>query len=203
MNRPADEPSANALEPELWLEAHGDALFRYAYFRLRDAPLAEDLVQETLLAALQARDRFAGRSSVRTWLTAILKNKLVDHLRKHGREQSLDALTGPDGAPDQVMEALFVADGHWHSPPAAWANPQASLEQREFWRIFVDCLEALPRRQAEAFALCELDGLAGGEAGKVLGVSPSNLWVLLHRARLRLRRCLELTWFNPKTEGQS
>jgi RNA polymerase sigma-70 factor (ECF subfamily) len=193
MNRESADPPVSGLDPELWLERHGDALYRYARLRVRDTALAEDLVQETLLAALKARERFAGRAAERTWLIAILKNKLVDQLRKQAREQ-------PHEDPDELIEAQFLADGHWRSPPADWANPTAAFENREFWRVLAECLEALPERQARAFALCEFDDVEGGEASKILGVTPTNLWVLLHRARLRLRRCLEMNWFQPVTE---
>ncbi len=190
--------ATGALRPEDWLQAHGDALYRYALARVRDRTLAEDLVQETLLAALRGRSGFAGRAAERTWLIAILKNKVIDHFRKHAREQSLDALEDPD----ELIEAQFEVDGHWRSPPGAWSNPVAAFENEEFWGRFAECLEGLPERQARAFSLCELDGLAGEEACKVLGVSATNLWVLLHRARLRLRQCLEIRWFQPSTGSE-
>lgn len=176
-----------------WLEEHGDALYRYALVRVRNAAAAEDLVQETLLAALTARERFAGESSLRTWLIAILRNKLADHFRRLAREAPL-----ADDPDDDAVEAMFddTADQHWRSPPGIWANPAGALEQRQFWQAFTDCLKQLPPRQAQVFGLCELDGLGGEEACKVLGLSPSNLWVLMHRARLRLRQCLETRWFS-------
>ena len=178
--------------PEIWLDEHGDALYRYARFRLNDAALAEDLVQETLLAALQAQGSFAGRSTERTWLIGILKNKLIDHLRKTCREITVD--TGSD----EDLDALFdnASRDHWRSPPSVWDNPPAALEQKQFWAVLSDCLSALPARQAQVFTLCEMEGLDGSEACKVLGVTTTNVWVLLHRARLRLRECLENHWFN-------
>jgi RNA polymerase sigma-70 factor (ECF subfamily) len=187
-------PNPSPSSPETWLDEHGDALYRYAYFRVHDAALAEDLVQDTLLAAMQGQDNFAGRSAVRTWLTAILKNKLIDHLRKHAREQTID--TSPDS--DEDFEALFNNDSwsHWRTPPSVWDNPSGALEQKQFWQVLTDCLGALPAKQSEVFTLCELEGLDGAEACKVLGVSSSNVWVLLHRARLRLRECLETQWFS-------
>lgn len=186
-------PKTTLSEPHTWLDLHGDALYRYAFFRLRDMDMAEDLVQETLLAAYQARAGFAGRSAERTWLIGILKNKLIDTLRKHAREVSVDAFAdGPD-----AIDALFRDDRfqHWRTPPAAWENPNDALEQKQFWVVFQDCIETLPPRQARAFLLCEIDGLDGKEACKVLEVEPSNVWVMLHRARMRLRQCLEKNWF--------
>jgi RNA polymerase sigma-70 factor (ECF subfamily) len=181
-------PSAT---PEDWLSEHGDALYRHAYFRLRDKMGAEDMVQETLLAAFKGRERFAGRSSQRTWLIGILNNKVVDYLRKQAREQSLDQ---GDLGDAELEDLLFEADGHWRRPPSSWGDPDAAFEQTVFWRAFAKCLEELPMRQAQAFCLCEMDGVGGGEASKVLGVSTTNIWVILHRARLRLKECLELNW---------
>ncbi len=186
-------PRRQLSEPETWLAQHGDALYRYAYFRLRDRAQAEDLVQETLIAALQARQGFAGRSSERTWLIGILKNKLVDYLRKSVRERPLGEVAGTESEIDALFDASD--DDHWKKPPAHWASPTGALEQKQFWKIFIECIEALPVRQAQAFSLCELEGLEGEEACKVLGIATTNLWVIMHRARLRLRECLEAHWF--------
>jgi len=184
MNKPLSSPASAAD----WLAAHGDALYRHAYARLRDAMAAEDAVQETLLAALKGHQRFAGRSSERTWLIGILNNKVVDLLRRQGRERSLSQA---DISEEQLEELLFAADGHWRHPPAAWGDPADILERESFWEALVRCLDALPPRHAQAFTLCEIDGLMGAEAGKVLGMTATNLWVVLHRVRLRLRECLD------------
>ena len=184
-------PDRTLSPSEGWLERHGDALYRYAYSRIRHAAQAEDLVQETLLAALQARGIFAGRSSERTWLIGILKNKLMDYLRKSAREQPVDTSAGIEAE----IDAMFEPDGHWKMPPAAWDNPTEALEQKQFWKILAECLEALPARQAQVFALCEFDGLDSAEICKVFQIAATNLWILLHRARLRLRECLEIRWF--------
>ena len=183
--------STTTSTPEQWLSEHGDALFRHAYFRLRDKMAAEDTVQETLLAAMKARERFAGRSSERTWLIGILNNKVVDYLRKQVREQSLEQ---GDLGDEELEDLLFEADGHWRRPPSAWGNPDAAFEQKAFWEALSRCLDELPDRQAQAFSLCEMDGVGGAEAGKVLGISTTNIWVILHRARLRLKECLEINW---------
>ena len=128
-----------------------------------------------------------------------IKHKLIDHLRKYAREQSVDTSPGSD----QDIDALFQNDNwsHWRTPPSVWDNPSAALEQQQFWAVFSDCLGALPGRQAEAFTLCEIEGLDGSEACKVLGVATSNIWVLLHRARLRLRECLEHHWLDQRKGG--
>ena len=178
-------------DPEKWLAEHGDALYRHAYFRLRDAMASEDLVQETLLAAMKGRGRFAGRSTERTWLISILNNKIIDYLRKYSREQSLEQA---DLGDDELEGMLFEADGHWRRPPSSWGDPEAVFDQQVFWQAFTRCLEELPLRHAQAFTLCEMDGVGGAEASKVLGVSTTNIWVILHRARLRLKECLEMNW---------
>lgn len=189
--KPARETMA--VEPADWLARHGDALYRYAYYRVFDAGAAEDLVQETLLAAWRGRAGYRGEAAERTWLTGILKRKLIDYLRKRNHEQPLAEIAENDDAVDR----LFGNDPgeHWCASPGAWGNPDATLEQQQFWRAFYACLEDLPPRQARLFALSELEGLAGEELCKVSGASASNVWVMLHRARLRLRECLEQNWF--------
>lgn len=183
--------------PERWLDEHGDALFGFAYLRLRDRDAAEDLVQDTLLAAWRGRASFAAHSSERTWLVGILKHKLADHWRRAGREQRHAAPLGTEALDPELLDALFddARRGHWRAPPSAWSDPDAALEQRQFWQVFNACVAALPPAQAQAFSLCELDGLRGEEACKAMGVAATNLWVMLHRARLRLRACLEKNWF--------
>lgn len=184
------DPSA----PDRWLNDHGDALYGFAFVRLRDREAAEDVVQETLLAAWRARENFAADSSERTWLIGILKHKLADYWRRSARKpsESLDA-----AADDNLIEEIFdmARGGHWRVAPSAWGDPDAALEQQQFWQVLSDCVGALPPAQARAFSLCELDGMKGEDACKALGVAATNLWVMLHRARLRLRQCLENNWF--------
>jgi RNA polymerase sigma-70 factor (ECF subfamily) len=177
-------------DPATWLDRHGDSLYRFALLRVRNPTTAEDLVQETLLAAWRAKD---------TWLIAILKNKLIDHFRRASRETPL-----PDVADtDEAIDALFMEhNDHWAHPPSAWANPDDALEQTEFWDVFQDCLAGLPARQAQAFTLTEIDGLSTEELCKALAAQPSNVWVMLHRARLRLRECLEQRWFGAEAENR-
>lgn len=185
-------PSTQELSaPADWLTQHGDALYRYAYLRLHDAAQAEDLVQETLLAALQARHEFKGRSTERTWLLGILKHKLVDVLRKSAREQPIGALAETD----EEIEALFDAAGRWRTPPSDWGSPAGALERKEFWKIFAECFAALPSRQAQVFAMCEFDGLDSADVCKAFGISVTNVWVMLYRARQGLRQCLGIYWF--------
>ena len=173
-----------------WLSQYGDALYRYALDRLRRPHEAEDAVQETLLAALQARGEFAGRSHPRTWLIGILKRKVVDRLRAAAREDPEIGLSD--------LDAWFDARGKWRKSPGRWDDPAAAAERLEFWHVVRRCLGRLPAQMAEAFTLRTLDDAATDEVCRELAISPSNLWVLLHRARLQLVRCLELHWFNVK-----
>jgi RNA polymerase sigma-70 factor (ECF subfamily) len=191
-------------DPGSWLDRHGDYLFRYARLRLRDDALAEDAVQETLLAALEAYSSFAGRGSERTWLTGILKHKIVDHFRRAARESQ----AGDEGE-GLEPEHLFMPNGEWaghwvavlvpeksYLGPNEWgATPEQAAEQAEFWEVFNRCLEPLPARVASAFTLRELEGLSSEEICGALGVKVNNLWVMLHRARAHLRHCVEVNWF--------
>jgi RNA polymerase sigma-70 factor (ECF subfamily) len=185
-------------DPETWVDRHGDGLYRYALLRLRAPDLAADAVQETFLEALRARHSFAGRSSERTWLVGILRHKIVDQLRRSGRE----AATGngvPSGASDG---SPFDRRGHWKVRPASWAgDPGREIETREFWEVFGRCLSGLPRGLADAFFLRELDGLGADEVQRTLGITPANFWKRLHRARMLLRQCLESGWFGRRTEN--
>jgi len=183
------------LDPEVWVDEHGDALFRYALFRIHDAQVAEDLVQETFLAAIRGKDSFAGRSSVKTWLFGILKHKIIDHIRKISRER-------PEGDIETIADLAnknFDDQGGWKYQPSEWTtNPSLLFQQQEFWQILQSCLSELPPRLNQAFTLRELDGLSAEEVRKILGVTPTNGGVMLHRARMRLRECLELRWFGEE-----
>jgi RNA polymerase sigma-70 factor (TIGR02943 family) len=166
-------------------------LLRYAALQLHDRHAAEDAVQETLLAALAGEAGFAGRSSLRTWLTGILKHKIVDSIRRLSRESTLAA---DDAAAD--LDDLFDARGHWVAAPQPWRQPDASLEQKEFFAVLEACLARLPARTGQAFMMREHLGLATGDICKELDVTPTHVWVLLHRARLALRQCLQTNWFS-------
>lgn len=174
-------------------------MLRFALLQLRDSDLAEDAVQEALMGALRNQRSFAGRSALRTWVFGILKHKITDILRQRARvvtESSLAADDDGDGD-GELLTQLFDRGGHWHpdARPKAWRDPDASLEDDRFWRVFEACVEHLPERQARVFMMREFVGLDSGEICKAAGISMTNLHVLLHRARLRLRACLEQHWF--------
>jgi len=188
-------------DPSLWVDEHGDALFRYALSRLADRTTAEDLVQETFLAALKGQEQFRGSSSPRTWLIGVLRHKLVDHFRRAGRMQRLE---GPDDAvPDE--ETAFDERGRWVKRPGRWEPtlPEGGLERQEFRQILERCVEGVPGRAGEAFSLRVLCDLPAEEVCKVLSVKATNLWVLLHRARRRLRDCMEKTWFGKDRKDEA
>jgi len=193
MNEAQGRASDTSSDAEAWLEKHGDALFRYAVFRVRESSIAEDLVQDTLLAALKGYDKFQGRGSERTWLIGILKHKIADHFRRAQREASLDGF-------DWFAENEFFegSAGGWNveRAPADWqASPEQLIESKTFWKAFDDCLAHMPTRTASAFTLREVDGLQSEAICEMLGITMNNLWVMLHRARMHLRNCLEVNWF--------
>ena len=185
---PVRPPSASALR---WLEEHGDILYSYALARVRDPHAAEDLVQETLLAALSSAEAFRGQSSERSWLVGILKHKLVDHLRLSLRERP------PAGPQADDFAGLFDGRGHWRVSPSKWGgDPQALAEDGEFRAVLGRCLSKLPSRTARLFWLREAEGIDTAELCARLEVTAANVWAMLHRARCGLRECLRLHWFD-------
>jgi len=188
------------LDPSEWVDQHGDYLFRYAMLRLRDRSVAEDLVQETFLAALKSRGSFAGGSSEATWLVGILKHKIADHFRHQAREAPLE----DNDLRDQPDSSPFDGSGHWTSGPTDWGgNPADLYREKKFLDQFTKCLAGLSPNRANAFTLREIEGADTGEICKVLNVNETNLWVILHRARMQLRRCLETHWFKKSAEKES
>ena len=188
-------------DPGRWLDDHGDYLFKYAVFRLRDDTASEDAVQETFLAALKAYEKFEGRGSERTWLVGILKHKIVDHFRRAVREAPLGEETDEASDHREFFERADEWKGHWNNDyaPTDWhATPAELLERSDFWKVFTDCLSPLPQRTSNAFTMREVDGHTSEEICEILSISVNNLWVMLHRARLQLRNCLEVNWFKNK-----
>lgn len=168
-------------------------LLRYAMLQLRDPALAEDVVQETLLAVLNARSGFSGKSTYKTWVVGILKHKIIDMTRKQSREQPLT--TDEESSEAESIEALFEANGSWRQNPSAWGNPEKSFEDSRFWETLERCLELMPARTARAFTMREVMDVTSDDICKELSITPTNLWVMLHRARLSLRECLNVKWF--------
>lgn len=166
-------------------------LMRYARHHLHDAGAAEDAVQETLAAAVRDAATFEARATLRTWLTAILKRKIADHFRMRQRMPLLD----DDIDEDAIEESPFGADGGWESMPESWRDPESALRSKEFWRVYEACSARMPRKQAQAYSMREVLGMSTAEICKSLDVTTTNLHVMLFRARLHLRACLDVKWF--------
>jgi RNA polymerase sigma-70 factor (ECF subfamily) len=177
------------------LESQRLTLLRYARLQLRNDAWAEDAVSETLLAALERPQSFAGRSQLSTWLVGILKHKVIDQLRRRSREEPLSWEVDADR--EETLE--FKPDGHFLHPPADWGNPDAALQETQFIRVMEACVEQLPPQMGRVFLMREWLELESEEICKELSITATNLWVVLHRARLRLRACLEIKWFQPTT----
>ena len=178
------------------VEALRPQLMRFARSQLRNDAWAEDAVSDTLLAALEKPDAFAGGSQLKTWLVGVLKHKVVDQLRRHTREATL--LTPEDG--EDLDESLFDRTGHWTDRPQDWGSPEAACGQRQFFEVLEACCDHLPATQGRVFMMREWLELDTEEICKELQITSTNLWVLLHRARLRLRECLQQRWFANRLE---
>lgn len=188
---------STCIDPEVLHEHHG-YLVRYAILQLRDPHLAEDVVQETLIAAIESGSRFSAQSSLRTWLVGILKHKILDALRRRAREPEFNVPDGEDG--DDLLDALFRENGHWSDPPKTWADPEKSLEDANFWEVFEQCCQRMPVNTARAFMMREFMEMSTEEICQELSISTTNCWVLLHRARLALRECLNMNWFENRRQ---
>jgi RNA polymerase sigma-70 factor, ECF subfamily len=186
------------------VEQYRPYLLRYAQFRLRNEARAEDVVQETLLAALQGASAFSGKSSVKTWLTGILKHKITDQFRLQSREQAtLPSEDWSEHASEEAYASSYfeteTEKEHWRSPPNAWPDPEQSYEQKRFWDVVELCLRGLPAKAARVFTMREIMGMDTEDICKELGISATNCWVMLYRARMNLRQCLDTRWFGNTT----
>ncbi|MBI1905768.1 MAG: sigma-70 family RNA polymerase sigma factor [Rhodocyclales bacterium] len=186
---PWDDPSIAAIRHDM---------LRFARLQLRDAGAAEDMVQDALIAAMTKASEFAGRSALKTWIFAILRNKIVDHIRRSSREICGSDLVGSTGVDGDDFDKLFDQHGFWNPDerPATWSDPDASLSQKQFWAVFDACLNNLPEQTARVYMMREFLELETVEICQQLGISTSNCWVILHRARIGLRECLETKWFH-------
>ena len=179
------------LNPGDWVDEYGEFLFRYAYSRLRDANAAEEVVQETFLAGVRYSEQFAGRGSERGWLTGILKRKIVDFVRsrnKHDRVSSYEDDIDPSAQ-------MFDAIGNWKPGAINWSpSPDQSLELSELQAVVQECLSGLPQNQADVFVLSVMEEMDSEEICRELNITPSNMWVRMHRARLGLAKCVGSKW---------
>ena len=184
------------------LDQHRGYLLRVARLQLRDEALAEDVVQETLLAALSGSG-FSGKSSLRTWLTGILKHKIVDAIRRKQREPTVASAFGDIDSEIDIedLDGLFQGNGAWDTKPAEWGDPDAALSRQQFFEVMNLCLEKLPPNTARVFVMREVMELETDEICKELTITANNLWVILYRARMSLRECLERNWFAGNRAG--
>ncbi len=186
---------ANLSDPALWLRQHGDYLFAFAMAHTANLHLAEDLVQETLLAAMEGWESFESRSALRTWLAGILKHKLTDHLRRMNRGSPPAGRAAAEAELEQWVERQFDARGKWRAAPGRWdQDPAEALAGAELRAALAECLQRLPVRAAQALLLTDRQELSAERVGKFLDLTPTNVGVILHRARTSLRRCLEERW---------
>ncbi len=184
-----------SIDPAEWVDRHGDVLYRYAIVRVRKQEIAEDLVQETLLAALKSQDKFEGQSAEQVWLIGILRHKILDYLRS--RSRGVDGRTEA-GSTDWLAD-FFDDRGNWRKPPDPTAvNPDSLVEREEFWDVFDHCLEGLPPRAREAFTRRVIEQEDTKSISEALSVTANNLWVILFRARTQMRSCLMLKWFGEQ-----
>lgn len=183
-----------SLNPEKWVDLYGNYLFNYAITRVYDQVTAEDLVQDTFYSAVKAIDKFEGRSSVKTWLTSILKRKIIDNYRKNARNKE-DAILDNTS----YFQTEGILKGHWEDEelPTDWAADAGLEDSTEFYKVLQSCLVHLPEKMAAVFTMKEVDELSTDEICKELDITPSNLWVMIHRAKLKLRKCIEKKWFMP------
>lgn len=184
-------PNQPNLDPATWVDAYGDYLYKYALLRLKDPQAAQDVIQETFLAGVKGLDRFDGRVDIKFWLRGILRNKIVDHIRKAVRERPIENIEEYQ-PPDSV---LYAYSGITQMRPKKWQfDPEEVFKRKEFMEIFHECLGKLRGPLQQAFTLKELEGITTKEICEVMDITPNNLWVMLHRARNQLKDCLEKNW---------
>lgn len=171
-------------------------MVRFAQLQVRDSALAEDLVQDSIEAALRKSSSFAGSSSQKTWVFAILRNRIIDHLRTAIRSVNVSSLATEGADLDDFLGGLFNSQGNWRVDlrPASWPTPDEAMQSRQFWAVLEECLKSLPAQSSRVFMMREVLGLETSEICKQLGISTSNCHVILHRARMKLRSCLESDW---------
>ncbi len=192
---PVSVSPGHGLDDTAFVSALRTQMIKFAHLHLSDRHLAEDAVQEALAGAWSGAQRFAGRAAIKTWVFAILKNKIADVLRH--RLRVVDASSVMKDDEGAAMSDLFDRQGHWlqDSAPKAWHCPEASLAQQQFWAVLEVCLDGMPAAQARVFMMREYMGFETDEICSAVNVSSSNLFVMMHRARLRLRECLDQRWF--------
>lgn len=195
---PPEQGRSQGISGEALMAIRRDML-RFAELQLRDSHAAEDVVQESIEAALVHAATFAGQSTLKTWVFAILKNKIIDHVRQRDRTVAISTLVEEGEDWEQKVHELFTERGFWKEGmrPVAWPDPEQSMASRQFWTVFEICLDRLPKQTARVFMMREFLGFESNEICEQAGLTTSNCHVILHRARMRLRQCLEAGWGRP------
>jgi RNA polymerase sigma-70 factor (TIGR02943 family) len=191
------DQAQNILEPNNWVDRYSDYLYNFAYYRVSNQALAEDLVQDTFLAGINARHTYKGQASEKTWLVSILKNKIIDHYKKAStrNESPLQLSTYEAPSYDHFFNKKKKGEWQKESAPKDWGDNSASLtETKEFYTILEKCVTALPVKWQGVFKMSLLDDKDSALVCKEFKLSSSNFWVIMHRAKLQLRECLEKNW---------
>ncbi len=184
------------LNIEQWVDSYSDMMFRFTVLRVKDQDAAEEIVQATFVSALKSKDSFQGRSSEKSWLFGILKHKIMDHFREQKKYANFD--TGWEDEPDP-LDAAYHANGTWKNQPQHWdLDPEHAHENSQLAEILTECLDGLSDKFRQIFVLKEIDGMDSEALCKEFDIKPTNLWVILHRARAQLRKCLEVKWLGQK-----
>lgn len=180
----------NKLDPDKWVDRYADYLFNYTIVRVNDREVANDLISETFLAALNSMKNFKGDASERTWLISILKRKIIDYYRRinSNKGKAEVKVTLPDGE----------AEGEWLEEKVADLSDRTAedeMENKELGLAILDCMDQLPKKQARIFKMKTIEGIDTEAICNEYKITPSNLWVIIHRARTFLANCLEKNWF--------
>jgi RNA polymerase sigma-70 factor (ECF subfamily) len=189
-------------EPENWVNQYSNELFRFAISRVNSREIAEDLVQDTFLSGLKSVKNFRGDCHEKSWLYNILRNKIIDHYRKKTNQEVKQSSLSTDSEEDKeetFYNRFFSDEGHWdkNSTPQNWGiTADKLMEREEFMQFLMLCLSLLPETWSKVFSLKNIEEYSTKEICKELDITPSNLWTIIHRAKLQLRGCLEKRWMN-------
>lgn len=186
------QPKVPVTPPEKWVEQYSDYLYGFAMSRLRDPEAAADCVQDTFLAGIKALDRFDGSRDIKFWLRGIMRNKIVDQIRKAVKENKVDI----ESEDEALLESFwFRFSGIATTNPEPWQfNPRKHYDNTEFWVVFRECIDSVKNPARQAFVLRVLEDKTTAEVCKIMDITPNYLWVLLHRAREQLKIQLEAKW---------
>ena len=186
-------------DPGSWVDLYSDEFFRFAMSRTKNREVAEDLVQDTFLAGLNALEGFRRDCSEKSWLYNILRNKIIDHFRKKVNSELKMTGTGYDNNEENFLQRYFDHNEHWKEnimPGSLEINAHSKLEQEEFMQFLMLCLSLLPLMWSKVFSLKNIEEYSSDEICKELDITPSNLWTIVHRSKLQLRECLEKRWID-------